>query len=399
MTPYIENRKILYIDDEKELLNSFKSLMRKENLQIHTLNESIKVNELLNSEGPFAVILSDQRMPEYDGVKVLEIVKEKFPETIRVLVTGYADHNDTIRAINTGGITSYISKPWKDEDIKLQIGNWVTQFNLKQQNNYLLSKLDEENKKLNELLEGTLKGSIKVLVDILSLYNSRSFSRSNHLRKIARNIADKLNLKNAWEIEIAILLSQIGCIGIPQEVWEKKNLGLPLNYKEEKLYYSHPQIGKSLIENIPRLEEVADIISYQLTDDPGYDNPSIGNNSMPVAAKLLKLLVEFDTLVSNGKPEKDAVKILKQRAKYDRELVTALDIEVAGIYDGLTIVKKEMGDLKEGTVLAADIKDFAGNIVIKKGNELSKVALLHLQNYSATKKIITPILVLEDSVK
>jgi len=394
MTAFIENNKILYIDDEKELLNSFTSLMRKENLQIHTLNESKKIHDLLTSEGPFALILSDQRMPDYDGVQVLESVKQNSPETIRVLITGYADYDDTIRAINAGGITSYISKPWKDEDLKLQIRNWVTQYNLKQHNNYLLDRLDEENKKLNVLLEGTLKGSIKVLVDILSLFNARSFGRSNHLRKIARNIADKLHLKKAWEIEIAILLSQIGCIGIPQEIWEKKDLGLPLTSREEKLFYSHPVIGKSIVQNIPRLEDVADIISYQLYDSLD-DKQSALNKNIPVAAKLLKLLLDFDYLVSNGKSEKDAVKILRQRDKYDRELLAALDIELAGIYDGLAIVKKELDELKEGTVLAADIKDSQGKIIVKKGDELSQVALMHLRNYTSTKKIVTPILVLE----
>jgi response regulator RpfG family c-di-GMP phosphodiesterase len=395
MTKYTENKKILYVDDEKELLNSFTSLMRKENLQIHTLNESMKIEDMINSEGPFAVVLSDQRMPDYDGVKVLEIIKQNSPETIRVLVTGYSDYNDTIRAINAGGITSYISKPWKDEEFKFQVSNWVTQYNLKQQNSYLLNRLDEENKKLNELLEGTLKGSIKVLVDILSLFNSHSFSRSNHLRKIARNIAFKLQLKKAWEIEIAILLSQIGCIGIPLEILEKKSHSLPLTYNEEKLYNTYPAIGKSLIKNIPRLEIVAEIISFQLSEEPAYDYIANVESNLPVAVNLLKLLIDFDSLVSSGRTEKDAVKIIRHRAKYDRELITALDVEVAGIYDGLTIVKKELADLKEGTVLAADIKDINGNVILKKGNELSQVALLHLLNYSTTKAILTPVLILE----
>ncbi|MGA7720902.1 MAG: HD domain-containing phosphohydrolase [Ignavibacteriaceae bacterium] len=395
MDNYTENRKILYVDDEQELLNSFTSLMRKENLQISTLSETKGITGVLNSKGPFAVVLSDMRMPGLDGVQVLETAKQKFPESIRVLVTGYADFNDTVRAINTGGITSYITKPWKDEEIILQVRNWVTQYNLKQQNNYLLNRLDDDNKKLNELLEGTLKGSIKVLVDILSLYNPRSFSRSNYLRNIGRNIANKLQLKNAWEIEIAILLSQIGCVGVPQEILEKKDQGLELTSKEESLYNSHPKIGQSIIKNIPRLEEVAEIISYQLTDDQQRNNTGTSKSNVPLSSLILKLLIDFDYLVSNGKSENDAVEILKQKNKYNGDLIIGLELEIAGMYDGLTIVKKELKDIKEGNVLAGDIKDTGGNVIIKRGNEISNVALVHLQNYSASNKIVTPILILE----
>ena len=131
MINFVENRKVLYLDDEAELLNAFTDLMRKEKIQVYTLQDSRNIKETLENDGPFAVVLSDQRMPVYDGVKVLETVQQIFPDTIRILITGYSDQKDTIRAINIGGITSYISKPWDDDDVKKQIWNWVSQYNLK----------------------------------------------------------------------------------------------------------------------------------------------------------------------------------------------------------------------------------------------------------------------------
>lgn len=113
MMSYKENNKILYVDDEEELLKSFKSLMRKEKCTVVTLSNSAKIENILEENGPFAVVLSDQRMPNYDGVKVLELCKAKSAETIRVLVTGYADQKDTIRAVNIGGINHIFQNPGK----------------------------------------------------------------------------------------------------------------------------------------------------------------------------------------------------------------------------------------------------------------------------------------------
>ena len=168
MNTYVENRKILYIDDEEELLKSFLSLMRKENCSVTTLSDSTQIADVLDKEGPFAVVLSDQRMPVYDGVKVLEITRDKSPDSVRVLITGYADQKDTIRAVNVGGINSYIAKPWDDDEIRNKIREWIARYNLTAENRYLLKALDEENEKLNELLEGTVAQTVRVLGDIAS---------------------------------------------------------------------------------------------------------------------------------------------------------------------------------------------------------------------------------------
>ena len=181
MENFIENRKILYVDDESELLNAFADLLHKENFEVYTLQDSKAIGETLEKEGPFAVVLSDQRMPGYDGVKVLELTNMVSPDTVRILVTGYSDHQDTIRAINLGGINSYITKPWEDAELKLQLKDWISQYNLKKHNKYLINLLDEENKKLNELLDGTIAQTAGILGD---LANHLSTSVSDLLKKL-----------------------------------------------------------------------------------------------------------------------------------------------------------------------------------------------------------------------
>lgn len=221
MTAFTQNRKILYIDDEDALLKSFQSLMRKENCNIFTLNDSTKIDDMLEKEGPFAVILSDQRMPDYDGVKVLESSISNSPDTIRVLVTGYADQNDTIRAVNIAEINSYIAKPWDDEDLKAKIKEWITQYNLKWENRYLLKALDEENAKLQELLEGTVAQTVKVLGDIASHVAPQVASFGERVKVVGNSFLQNISgitTQERWEIMRALDLFNLGMTLLPVSV-------------------------------------------------------------------------------------------------------------------------------------------------------------------------------------
>ena len=104
MAEFAENRKVLYVDDEENLLFSFRSLVRNQKAEVYTLSDSTMIEEFLGSNGPFAVVFSDQRMPGKDGVAVLREVASVSPDTMRVLVTGYADMEAVKGAINDGGI-------------------------------------------------------------------------------------------------------------------------------------------------------------------------------------------------------------------------------------------------------------------------------------------------------
>ncbi len=141
MNHFVHNRKILYVDDEANLLSSFRALMRKEEVETYLLQDSTKIDEMLQKNGPFAVVLSDQRMPGLTGSEVLQKVAQENSDTLRVLVTGYSDFTEMIQAINNGGISHYISKPWKDDELKRVINNLVERYNLAVENKYLVSEL------------------------------------------------------------------------------------------------------------------------------------------------------------------------------------------------------------------------------------------------------------------
>jgi response regulator RpfG family c-di-GMP phosphodiesterase len=273
MEIFKDNRRVLYVDDEPQLLNSFLSLMRKENFKITILQDSEKITDILNSNEEYALVLSDQRMPGYDGVKVLEAVKENNPDTIRVLVTGYADYKDTIRAINVSEISSYISKPWDDDQLKRQVNDWVTQYNLKLHNKYLTKLLDEENYKLNELLDGTVAQIVRVLGDL-----------SKHVSPVV----DK------WHMFRAFDLFNLGVALLP--LWLQTSIasnGLSA-IDSSPVARNHHLIAANLLKNIPGLETIARIIellakNYNGTGEP--ENEKTAGTDIPFGARLCIFLL------------------------------------------------------------------------------------------------------------
>jgi two-component sensor histidine kinase/ActR/RegA family two-component response regulator len=153
MKEYQANRRILFVDDEAPVLASFKSLFRKGNVQVHLLQDSTQIWNVLEEKGPFAMVFSDQRMPGLDGVGVLEAVATKHPATIRVMVTGYKDHQSTLRAINIAGISSYIPKPWNEEYLLTVVREGIEQYNLVEEKAYLAQSLESSHESLQSLLD------------------------------------------------------------------------------------------------------------------------------------------------------------------------------------------------------------------------------------------------------
>ena len=124
--------KILYVDDEIENLDGFKyAFMSDYNISVaQNASDGLKIL----AENEIKLVISDQKMPKISGIEFLKIVKEKYPETIRIILTAYADVDNAIEAINNGEIYRYLSKPWEKIDLKSTIDNALESYNLKQTN-------------------------------------------------------------------------------------------------------------------------------------------------------------------------------------------------------------------------------------------------------------------------
>ena len=150
----IEKIRVLYIDDEVNNLQSFKALFRKD-FDIFIAESGIEAKNILDIE-PVHVIISDQRMPGMTGVEFLSSIIDEYPEPIRMLLTGYADIQAVIDAINKGKIYQYITKPWDEQQMRVIINNAYEIFSLRQENKELMKSLIRANEQLEFLLRQKL---------------------------------------------------------------------------------------------------------------------------------------------------------------------------------------------------------------------------------------------------
>jgi len=382
MSVFVENRKILYVDDEQELLNSFESLLRKENYKITTLQNSEKIIEVLEKQGPFALVLSDQRMPHYDGVFVLEKTKEKFPDAIRVLITGYSDQTDTIRAINVGEISSYISKPWDDDELKKKIKDWIVQFNLQKHNKFLLNQLDEENKKLNDLLEGTVVQTVRILGDIANHVSPQIAGMSERVKALGLACLKSfpnLTAQEVWEISRALDLFNLGIALLPssiQNLIEKHGLSV---IDRSTTAHDHHLLAAGLLKNIPRFENVARIIELQARNFNGSGVPLedfTKGEDIPIGARMLHIFVD---LVKASSGSMRGSEILQQMEsmpqKYDVKIIGQILGNQPIIRDESIDKKVLVQDLAAGMILLEDVRSINGQLLMKSGLTLSETFL------------------------
>ncbi len=199
------NRKVLFVDDQVEVTSSYKRLLR-QHFEIHTAASAEEALTCLrvNKDTPYAVIVSDFKMPGMDGLDFLKEAKEISPDTTRVLLTGYADTETAATAINEGAIFRFLSKPCPTKEMITIINDCI------QQHHLLISE--------KELLRGTLQGSLKVLSDILAVSNPDSFGQGERIKKIVSYLLKKVPQPNSWQIEIAAMLSQIGSVALPPQI-------------------------------------------------------------------------------------------------------------------------------------------------------------------------------------
>jgi len=377
------NEKILFVDDDLNILHSFKRNLRK-HFNIATASGGEEGLEKLTQDGPFAVVVSDMRMPGMNGTQFLSQVREKYPNTVRILLTGQADMKDAIEVVNQGQIHQFLTKPCPTETLIKVLQNAIRQYRL----------ITAE----KELLEKTLKSIIKILVDILAIVNPEAFQRTIRIHKLSEKLARRLNFKQIWQVSVAALLSQVGCVTIPVEILRKKNQGKKLTEFENQIYLKHIQAGHSLIKNIPRLEKIAEAIAYQEKryngDGPPPDKRK--GEAIPFLSRILKVASDYDALIVAGNSPLEAQrKMHERRYWYDPEVLSALDAEILQAQEGYIIVEIEAKEIKTGMILADDVKTKYGALLIPKGHEISDILRMRILNFAETGNLQEPIRILK----
>jgi response regulator RpfG family c-di-GMP phosphodiesterase len=364
------NHKVLIVDDEPAVLEGYQRLLHRE-FNLETAEGGELGLTLLEKQGPFALVISDMRMPKMDGVQFLSRVKEVCPDTIRMVLTGHADMQAAIDAVNQGSVFRFLTKPCEKENLAKAITTGFVQYQL-----VMAEKV---------LLENTLMGCIKVLSEVLGLANPAAFGRSVRIAGYVRHMVRKLKVSSPWRFEIAAMLSQLGCISLHPDVIEAAYAGNALSPEDQKRFDEHPQIAQDLLINIPRLEPTAWMIGQQSSGAyhgavAPFDN-ALPNEVLALGAKMLKIANKFDDLRVKGLPDTEIVEQLRSDpSNYDRHLVNVLeDLVPAEVTMELRSIS--VSKLTSGMVLQQEIRTHGGLLLVTKGQEVTYPLLIKLANY------------------
>ena len=306
------NEKILFVDDEPDVLATFQRNLRKQ-FQIVTVGSGPEGLAAIDRHGPFAVVVSDLRMPGMDGTQFLAQVRVRSPHSVLMMFTGYVDVQTAFEAVNDGAVFRFLIKPSRLETLITALEAGIAQYRLRTAE--------------RELLEQTLKGSVEVLTEILGMVNPAAFGRATRVKDYVKDMAAQLKLTNIWQLEVAAMLSQIGCVSVPSDVLEKAYAGQALTPDEQDLLASHPAVGGKLIANIPRLEAIAWMIEAQQLPFTAYtdQSPAAVDEEAVLGAQILKVAIGLDQLVVSGLTPGAALDELRQHPEeYNPRVVKAL---------------------------------------------------------------------------
>ncbi|WP_158269628.1 HD domain-containing phosphohydrolase [Desulfonatronum sp. SC1] len=373
--------KILFVDDDQNILDAFRRNFRKD-YALETATSAREAAGVIARKGPFAVVVSDMRMPGVDGVQFLARLKEISPDTVRIMLTGYADVQSSIAAVNEGSVFRFLTKPCSAQHMKRVLEDALRQYRL----------VTAE----KQLLEQTLSGSIKVLTELLALVNPDAFGRSNRIHRLVRQIALYQGVTKTWEMENAALLSQIGCMLLPSMAIQRIIQGQTLDGEMQQVYDMHPAIAADLLSHIPRLENVREIILYQEKHYDGEGAPIGGKtgSDIPLGGRILKILVDFDQLENSGKSAEKALNILRGREGwYDPQVLDALEkvLSRKTVYE---LREVRVDQLESGMLLAEDVQSQKGMLLVAQGQEVTPVLITRLRTYAGISGVHEPIKVL-----
>jgi ActR/RegA family two-component response regulator len=360
---------ILFVDDDPHILDALRRQFRNA-FRIETAAGPEQGLAAIADRGPFAVVVSDLRMPGMNGIQFLAAVRAQAPDTVRVMLTGQADMADAIAAVNQGAIFRFLLKPSNAIILGKVIESALEQHRL------LVAE--------RQLTKQTLLGCVGVLAEVLSIVEPVVFSRTNRILRYVRELAALLKLENPWQIEAAAMLSQIGWISIPSEIAGKVAAHQPLSAEESRRFREHPAAAARLIERIPRLETVAKIIAAQLGPPGSAPVPAHEELLDPVffGAAVLQAAIEFDDRRSRGLSHADALADMRLRQnRYPPEIVSAM-AGVEAVESSDPVQNIPLKRLAPGMVLEQDICGRNGMCLVGRGQQMTPALLQRLRGFS-----------------
>ncbi|CAD6874034.1 HD domain-containing phosphohydrolase [Methylomonas fluvii] len=343
---------LLFVDDEPNVLKALRRLFRGAEYQVYMAEGGADGLEIL-AQHPIDLIISDMRMPQMDGAEFLTRAAERWPNIVRILLTGYADIESTIAAVNKGKIYSYCSKPWEDNELKILVNNALEQKRLRDERRQLFDIINRQNQELKELNAGledkvekrteqlrkslqmidqahdALKrqyaDSVKVFAKTIEMRPGIKSGHAKYVAENAREVGRRLGMDAAElkDLVYAGLLLQIGKMSLPDSLLTQALLSM--NSLQRKRYLNHALEGQTLLKGLEPLHNAAELIAAQYEHFDGSGQPlGWAGAEIPLGARILTLVRDYINYLDGSitgtamTTEQVKVRLLSKKAKdYD----------------------------------------------------------------------------------
>lgn len=409
--------RLLCVDDEPNILSALRRLLRPHGYQISIATSGEEGLRLLEDQA-FDLVISDMRMPEMDGARFLEQVSRRWPDTLRILLTGYADISSTIEAINKGGIYRYVSKPWDDNEMLLIVRRALEHKALEREKERLEALTARQNEELKDLnanlelkvmertvelrqahdkLKSSFVTSIKVFANLIELRGSSLAGHSRRVADLARKIATRMGLTAAesQDVFLSALLHDIGKIGLSDYLLAKPVA--QMTGEELSQYRQHPFKGEQSLMALDELRNAAQIMRshHERFDGQGYPDGLAGTDIL-LGARILSVANDFDglqigTLAARRYNPEDAKKLIAdgRGKRYDPAVIDAF-LDILGKVEVADTAELEVApsDLRAGMVLSRDLVSREGVLLLAADYALDAKLVRQIRSYAEAEGIL-----------
>jgi putative two-component system response regulator len=338
------NRNLLLVDDESNVLSSLKRHLRKEGYTIYSAN-SAKAGLDLMKDHHVGVVLTDNMMPEMDGVAFLEAVKQQAPDVVRILMTGYASLENAMAAINRSQIFAYLTKPWEPEILKGTIASAFEHYNLTIENRRLQKLTRDQNaqlKLINESLDhlvhertSQLEDAVREGIVMLAMAAEAKDDDTGHhvhrIQDLTRDICIGLGLspEESEQISFSSIMHDVGKINIPDNILKKAG---SLTDEEWTVMKTHTIAAEKILGKKPFYQTAREIARshHERWDGSGYPD-GLKGESIPLAARIVTIADVFDAL-THSRPYKKAGPAEKALAEMKRLADKAFDPDILEVF-------------------------------------------------------------------
>jgi putative nucleotidyltransferase with HDIG domain len=312
---------VLFVDDEVNILKALQRLLRSEHMNVLCASRAQEALELLDKQ-PCQVVVTDQRMPEMSGVDLLSQVRQRYPDIVRMMLTGYTEMDVAVDAINRGEIYRLITKPWNDDELRATIRQAFDHSDLKNEIKRLNQVTREQNFKLQDMnrnLEGKVRDrtkqvaekhqelrtayiqTIRALAEAVDAKDAYTRGHSERVGVYASKITREMNYQKEFieRVYIAGLLHDVGKIGVRDAVITKPERLTPEEYAEIK---QHPTIGAKILEPVDFLSDVAPCVRHHHEwydgSDKGYPD-RLSGDAIPLPSRIILVADTVEAMTSD----------------------------------------------------------------------------------------------------